>query len=225
VRPRGFSASAGTPVMKTAMRPNSFGRRRVKRERETDSNRIVLVGSYPRPYGGNSVHVQRLQFALRGDYHVEVVDPYGSPQPGDDGSVFRCGSGPVGLLRTVGALWRSRAALVHFHVSGLARFLLAAYPLLGCLQPSVRRILTIHSGSFERNFRTGSGWRRAILRDVLRRFDTVVVVNRSQRAFLESLGLSSERIAVERARRSGHCQIARAWSFRRDAVYRTTAFR
>ena len=156
----------------------------------------MLVGSFPRPYGGNSVHVQRLQFALAADYHVEVIDPYGSPQPDDDGSVLRCGSGSRGLLRTVVALWRSRAALVHFHVSGLNRFLVAAYPLLASVRPAIRKVVTIHSGSFERNFLTAPAWRRALLRDVLRRFDTVVVVNRSQGAFLESLGLPSERIAV-----------------------------
>jgi glycogen(starch) synthase len=184
------------PPSNEVMRLNIFVRRRTKRGPEPEGNGIVLVGSFPRPYGGNSVHVQRLQFALRSHYHVEVVDPYGSPQAGDDGSVRRCGSGPIGLLRTVFALWSSRAALAHFHVSGMDRFLIAAYPLLGSLRPATSKVVTIHSGSFVQNFRAGVGWRRAVLRDVLRRFDRVVVVNQSQRGFLESLGLPSERIAV-----------------------------
>ena len=181
---------------KQVSRPKILWRSRGKRGRGPDGNRILLVGSYPRPYGGNSVHVQRLQSALLADYDVEVIDPYGSPQPGDGESVLRCGSGYRGLLRTLGALRRSKAALVHFHVSGMNRFLVAAYPLLVSLPPAMRKIVTIHSGSFERNFRHGPRWRRAVLRDVLSRFDTIVVVNQSQRAFLESLGLSSERIAM-----------------------------
>jgi glycogen synthase len=157
---------------------------------------IVLVGSYPPPYGGCSVHVQRLQRALRDHFQVDVIDVYGAPQAADDGSVLRCGVRPVGVLRALTALRRSRAPIVHFHVSGMDKFLWASYPLLFSLAPTARPIITVHGGAFVKSFESGPSWRRATIRNVLRRFHRIITVNHDQRRFVEHLGIESGRIKV-----------------------------
>jgi glycosyltransferase involved in cell wall biosynthesis len=158
--------------------------------------RIALVGSYPPPYGGCSVHVQRLQRALEGDFEVEVIDVYGEPQASDGASVVRCGRRPAGALRALGALRRSRASIVHFHVAAMDAFLWASFPLLACVSSQARPIVTVHSGSFVGSFASGPAWRRATLRAVMGRFHRIVVVNDGQRRFLEGLGVAARRIAV-----------------------------
>lgn len=164
--------------------------------KEDDDLAILLVGSYPLPYGGNSVHVQRLQRALAPEFLVRVIDAYGEPQPGDDATVVRCGRGLRGRLRVLLALRRSRAGIVHFHVSGMDRFLVASIPLLGAIRRRKRLILTIHSGSFVRSFAAGPAWRRTWLRMLAERFDRILTVNDEQRSLLESVGVARERIAV-----------------------------
>ncbi|MFY9781708.1 MAG: glycosyltransferase family 4 protein [Candidatus Baltobacteraceae bacterium] len=159
-------------------------------------SQVVLVGSYPPPYGGCSVHVQRLQRALQHEFRVEVIDLYGTPQAADDGSVLRYGVRPVGMLRALAALRRSDASIVHFHVSAMDAFLWAVYPLLSSLNSKARRIVTVHGGSFVRSFESGPAWRRAALRSILGRFDLIVTVNHEQRRFIEGLGVDARRVKV-----------------------------
>ncbi len=160
------------------------------------ADRIVLVGSYPPPFGGCSVHVQRLRRALQPDFDVEVIDMYGRTRDPQDASVLRCGGRPVGVLRALQALRRSSASIVHFHVSAMDAFLWASRPMLASLGANARAIITIHGGSFVSSFRSGPTWRRAALQSVLRRFHRIVTVNDEQRRFLEELGIDGGRLKV-----------------------------
>ena len=157
----------------------------------------MLVGSYPPPYGGCSVHVERLCAALRDDYDVSVVDLYGSKKPTDEAWLTRCGPRrSLSGLRALTALRRAPVPVVHFHVAAAGAFLTMGYLMLAALRPGARKIITIHSGSFVSRFAHAPGWRRAMLRSLLRRFDRIVVVNDDQRRFLGRLGINPNKLAV-----------------------------
>lgn len=158
---------------------------------------LMLVGSYPPPYGGCSVHVERLRRAVASEFDVVVVDPYGAKRGIRDDKLIRCGiARPGGVLRALLTLRNARPAIVHFHVAGMGAFLFAAYPLLAALPASARKVITIHSGSFVARFEHGAAWRRAILSNLLRRFDRIVTVNDAQRVFLERLGIEEAKLTV-----------------------------
>ncbi|GAC1522288.1 MAG: hypothetical protein NVS2B8_03320 [Vulcanimicrobiaceae bacterium] len=157
---------------------------------------VVIVGSYPPPYGGNSVHVQRLHRALARRFDVEVIDAYGSAEGRKPGPVMSCGAGARGLVRACLALRRRHPSLVHFHVSGMRRFLWAAVPMLACVRSSVAKVITIHSGSFVPTFREAPPWRRTMLRALLRHFERIIVVNEEQGRFLGTLGIEPRRMSV-----------------------------
>jgi len=160
-------------------------------------DRVLLVGSYPPPYGGCSVHVMRLREALRENFNVEVIDLYGSGARRDDRAIVRCGRRkPFNALRAVLALLRRPAPLVHFHVAGMDAFLYAAYPMLAALRRETGKLITIHSGSFVAGFEQGPVWRRMLLQHMLRHFDRIVTVNQDQRKFLIRIGVQPERILV-----------------------------
>ena len=161
-------------------------------------DRVLLIGSYPPPYGGCSVHVQRLNVALQAEkYDVGVIDLYGVKQAGDDVGVVRCGATkPANALRAIWSVRKSGATIVHFHVAGMESFLLASYPLMAAIPSKARTILTVHSGSFVARFAKGPVWRRTILRDVLRRIDYIIAVNQDQRKFLENIGVPATRLRV-----------------------------
>lgn len=156
--------------------------------------RIVLLGAYPPPVGGNSVHVQRLHERLVSDLmSSHVIDVYGSADEVVPEGVLRFNGGRVlALLKGLLSLRALQPDLLHIHVSAMRRFVLA-WPLIALLLPRhCRTVLTIHSGSFARE----SSWRQAMERTILLWFGRIVVVGQEQRTALLALGVSPSRIAV-----------------------------
>lgn len=161
---------------------------------------VALVGGYPPPYGGCSVHVQRLREALDGDdWSVTVVDLYGSRSDVKRG-VVRCGDRvPGNLLRAISALRLRAPHIVHVHVSAMRAFALAGWPLLLSLPRATRTVLTVHSGSFSRDWQRLPAWRRAVIGSLVRRFDRIIAVSEEQRDVLREIGVDANRVTVAAA--------------------------
>lgn len=160
--------------------------------------RVLLVGAYPPPPGGNSVHIERLSSLLASRYDVAVVDPYSSaPRDSDPPNVYRCKPRhPLDLARALRRLSDPEAAIVHVHVSAMNAFAVSGHALLRAVSRSARKVLTIHSGSFVRSYAAASTLRRNLIRSLLASFDRVVVVNDEQRDLLRHLGIPGQRVAV-----------------------------
>lgn len=164
----------------------------------TTKHEVLLVGSYPPPYGGCSVHIQRLQKCLVDVFDINVLDMY-SDTTAQDGAnhVYRCGrKRPYNLLKAVFALARSNARLVHFHVAAMGNFLFAGFFLLFSLRNGVRKVITIHSGSFVKNFANINHFKKSLLVNLLRKFDHIVTVNAEQKEMIGNLGIAESRISV-----------------------------
>lgn len=158
--------------------------------------KVLLVGSYPPPIGGNTVHIKRLKEYLTDQgLDVTVIDYLTN-----DGS--EKGEGvmtlPAGLLPKVFLFLQlimntERRTIVHFHVSAMGRFKKLA-PILSVIFWRQRRLLTIHSGSFIKE--TGHGWLKLYMRFLVRLFHAIISVNEDQRAFLIQLGFPARSIFV-----------------------------
>jgi glycogen synthase len=161
---------------------------------------ILLVGAYPPPIGGNSVHVQRLSRALAGHGHaVQVLDYVSSSevkQPPVGVELITLPNEFSARISRLTRLSRStpRPTLVHFHVSALRRFRWAA-PLLLWLFRRQPLVLTLHSGSFPHEMRTARMWRR-YYRYLMRRFTHIIAVGVEQKNCLVEAGIPAERISV-----------------------------
>lgn len=160
--------------------------------------RVLLIGAYPPPPGGNSVHVERLAALLASRYEVEVVDPYTSaPLAGDPPNVYRCRPRhPLDLARMVRRLGDPGVAIAHVHVSAMNAFAVTGHPLLRAIGRSARKVLTIHSGSFVGSYAQASRLRRNLMRSLIAAFDRIVVVNEEQRTLLVRLGIPAHRVAI-----------------------------
>lgn len=153
-------------------------------------HRIVEVGSYPPPHAGNSVHLERLVERLVQEGHpVTVIDPYAvqtcrfGPANGDGVPAQpdrRCGWLRLGRCLAT----HSYGSRVHFHMSAGKRFYNIARLLLWLTSGARQRILTIHSGSFLREFARLSPRRARGAIRAIRAFDDVICVNEEQRRFL-----------------------------------------
>ena len=158
--------------------------------------RLALVGAYPPPLGGCSVHVQRLRRSLDDSWSVTVVDLYGRDDAAEQ-NVVRCGRRtPFNLLRAMTALRAARPTIAHFHVSALRAFAFAGWPLLAALPSASRSVLTIHGGAFAGDIERAAPWRRRITRALLQRFDAIIAVSEPQRRALLGLGVRPARITV-----------------------------
>jgi glycogen synthase len=162
------------------------------------ANRVLLVGAFPPPPGGNSVHVERLAVLLSSAFEVEVLDPYvRTSLKGDPPNVYRCRPRhPLDFSRALRHLSDPGVAIVHVHVSAMNAFALTGHALVKAINRRARKILTIHSGSFERSYVRANRLRRGLMRSLIGSFDRVVVVNEEQRRLLAGIGIPSRAIAL-----------------------------
>ena len=160
--------------------------------------RIVIVGSYPPPYGGISVHIQRACEEFSRDYEIEVLDFYQSVEnPGRESFVHYCGNQkPFNLLKALAFLGKKKAHLYHFHVSAMSNFVFAGYLLLLSLGRNVNKIITIHSGSFVSNYERASFVKKALIKRLIEKFDHIINVNEEGMVLLKNVGIPEEKMSV-----------------------------
>ncbi len=162
-----------------------------------NNKKILLVGSYPPPTGGCSVHIKRLKDYLdRSGYDVKVLDLYAKKIQNEISNVISFnGSKAYNLLACVKHIIKSDADILHFHVSAMNNFVIAGYPLIWASKSHSKKILTIHSGSFVQMFNGFSVFKKKIALLLLNKFHHIIVVNNEQLNLL-SLNLKNKNISV-----------------------------
>jgi glycogen(starch) synthase len=157
--------------------------------------RVLLVGDYPPPHGGVSIHVQQLHRFLRGrGVEAKVLDIGKGGRPDPDvlpvRSFARFGLKLAGFLSTG---WT-----VHVHTSGNnpKSWMLAA--AAGVPAPRAPRIITLHSGLLP-GFLAASAARRAFARVALAGYSRVVAVSEAVGEALVGCGVPEEKILVHPA--------------------------
>jgi glycosyltransferase involved in cell wall biosynthesis len=155
---------------------------------------VALVGDYPPPYGGVSVHVRALARGMRArGVDVLVLDIGKGDHRGDGVVPVRA---PLAFARELAAA-AARGRLVHVHTSGAnpKSWLVALAASRARLPGGPRGVLTLHSG-------LGPAWlgasaeRRALARAACAGFGRVVGVSGEIAESLMRLGVPADRIAV-----------------------------
>lgn len=138
--------------------------------------KIAIVGPYPPPYGGISIHNQRLEAFLKKEGHVVDVFPNRSVQRW--------------FVDSLGKWFRYD--LIHFHdMSWKSRVLIGLMDIIG-----FKVVLTIHGDSLKEQF-ANAGWiKRFLLRFSLRHITHIVGVKTGIRDLLLSLGVGPSRVSV-----------------------------
>jgi len=157
--------------------------------------KIVLIGGYPPPLGGITVHIQRLaDFLLLEGYDVQVLDQtaYDGSQPD-----FVCSlqGGMVSKLFQVihFSSGISSKAVVHFHIAGMQTFRWVGLFLM-ILFWRQRKIITLHGSNFLSNLQYP--FMRASVSTLFPFMDAIVAVNIHQQEALIQLGISPEKLYV-----------------------------
>ena len=161
---------------------------------------VVLLGGFPPPVGGNSVHIERLAIKLASSgYRCQVIDPYSSEPVSGERSFCVTRVGGKGFLSLIKAgllIRKIKPDVIHIHVSAMEKFVYAG-PILFLLSGrSAKRVLTIHSGSFVKRFLDQSSFKRLFTIGFLKKFSSLIAVNFDQKKVLAEHGCDKEKIAV-----------------------------
>ena len=156
--------------------------------------RIALVGNWPRPYGGVSVHVAALTRALRlRGVDVRVLDIGEGDHAGDGVEPAR---GPLRCTAALAAV-AAEGRLVHLHTNGAnTRSWLVALAAGRARRPlAPRGVLTLHSGSAPGYLRGRPG-RRQLAAAACAGFGHVIAVNGEIAEELRRCGVPPSRVTV-----------------------------
>lgn len=144
---------------------------------------IALVGSYPPPHGGQSVHLAGLFAFLREEGLASVVLNTGSNKKVREPGVVNVASS----RRLLVAALRCDARLLHVHLSGVDDYGKLAPIFLAALLRRLPWVATIHAGDSARRLRSASSSRRRASRTMISRAAKVICVNETIRRELATL--------------------------------------
>ncbi len=155
--------------------------------------KVLLIGPYPPPHGGVSVHVLAAHKLLtEAGLSCEVLN-LDAPSRAKGADRLRHWARLMRSLRCQA----KQGWIVHVHTNGHNWKSWAVAALGGVAGNSAAgRILTLHSGMVSRYLGTASAWRRVLAAFACSRFTRIVCVTPEIRAALLSLGVPLERTEI-----------------------------
>ena len=152
---------------------------------------ILLIGSYPPPYGGISVHIERLYHYLikKGDICKILHTGSNNPQITNNKDIFKI----FDLFKLIKI--KKTNPIIHIHVSAL-RNLLKVFVLSKVFNGQIK-IITIHSGTFSQKNKNRLIFKNVLLKNVLKSFTYIITVNTQQKTMLvDELRINTDKIFV-----------------------------
>ncbi len=151
--------------------------------------KVALLGSYPPPYGGVSVHIKRLKCKLKEKGIDCVVYDFSEGQKDvpDDNVVVR---NPLKWL--VNYLFTAKESIIHVHTSSWQ--LRAAIVLLELR--GKKTVISIHGESLRDSLRKGNRIKKRLVKFTLKRASFIIAANQDIERLVLSLGISKQKVTV-----------------------------
>jgi len=146
--------------------------------------KIAMIGPYPPPYGGISIHVQRMHRYLQ---ERNIEHTVYTNMDAEEASLVNIGKRKKWLLKY---FFSAKEEIIHFHsIDWRERVLIGIMGFTGR-----KVILTIHGESLNNQITQGNWIKKKILSWALKNMNSIIVVNYRIKGFLVSLGVKSTRI-------------------------------
>ena len=153
---------------------------------------ITQVGSFPPPYGGQSVHIENIQGYLLSRRHNCYVFNTGANKEISDNKVINIKSTFDLALK----LFTNNSELLHSHCATGG----SLYKLVVCYLVSVIRrqkiVVTLHSGDFPAYLNSLKGIKKYLLLKILKSHARLICVNDRIAASLMNEGIHANRILI-----------------------------
>jgi glycosyltransferase involved in cell wall biosynthesis len=144
---------------------------------------ILMVGSYPPPHGGQSVHIEKLVSYLKRDGFVVETLNTGANKEIDAQGIRNVRSSKE-LLNAI--LFDYKTRLAHVHTANANEFGKIIPICVASFVKNFKWVMTIHSGNIETSLSQIDGWKKWMIKMVLYRVDRIICVNDTIRTFLSS---------------------------------------
>mgnify|MGYP003978446267 CR=1 FL=1 len=165
-----------------------------------NEKKIVLIGAFPPPYGGISIHIQRLHRYLLGKgYKCYVISPfYGHDKRRQvpNLSYLPKKTAWIQFLILFYKLLILRGAIRHYHVSSMGNFAKGGW--LTMFIPG-KNVVTIHSGSFVGNMQKLPRIKRTILYWALLKANKLIAVNKKIWNYCEDIRIPTNKMLLQPA--------------------------
>lgn len=154
--------------------------------------KIIIVGSYPPPFGGQSVHIKNISKFLWLKQISYTVFNTGSDKSIIDNNVINIKS-TIDLFKK---LWNQKLSTIHLHVGLLGH--LGSLFVCGLYSLILRRklIITLHSGGFKKDYDSHGVVKKYILRKIFKSANAIIAVNENIKQNLESFHIQSNKIFI-----------------------------
>ena len=146
--------------------------------------KVTLLGTYPPPYGGISIHIQRLKMHLDEEDYDCVVYSWTE-------------SAEEGVIKTTAKGWLFRHffsddGIVHYHEPSWKMRVMMG--LMGLIDK--KTVISIHGESLNNSIKEGSWLRKQIIRFALKHVSFIVADNAKIKELVLSLGVKQNKIDV-----------------------------
>ncbi len=165
------------------------GRTELNAERtRTPGLKIGLIGSYPPPYGGVTVHIQRLMKKLD-EYNIDYVlyDILGGQHEQKDSRIIRIQHPKLWMLKF---FFSGSPEIIHNHTTDWRGQVLVG--LMGLL--GKKTVSTLHSERLVKSWKDYNVIKRKIIQIALQSTTSLIAVNAHIRDFCVSLGVDPDRV-------------------------------
>ena len=152
--------------------------------RKKDNFKIAIIGPYPPPYGGISIHVQRMHYFMKARSIKHTVYTKIDTTEVDLVDMGKEKGWPLKYFFT------AKEDILHFHnIDWRERILIG---LMGFLNKKV--VSTIHGSSLNDQINQGRWLKKKILMWALKNIYKIIVVNSEIKSLLVSLGVRPEKV-------------------------------
>jgi len=150
--------------------------------------KIALIGSYPPPYGGISVHIQRMKEHLqRRGIKCIIYDMSGTAK--DEDNVVCITDSKKWLPKY---FFFAKEDVIHYHSTNwVIRVIIGFMSFLG-----KKTVITIHGQSLSDSLKKGIWLRKKIIEFAVRHTSFVIADNKKIKDLLLSLGVKSEKVLL-----------------------------
>jgi len=151
--------------------------------------KIALLGAYPPPYGGVSIHIQRLMYGLeKKGIECVVYDFSGEQKDVSDNNVVVVRNHKKWLLKYI---FTVKENIIHVHVSDWR--LRAVIGLMGLL--GKKTVISIHGEILEGSLKEGSWLRKQIIKLAIKHASFIIADNEKIKNLALSLGVEQQKTA------------------------------
>jgi len=152
--------------------------------------RVALIGPYPPPYGGISIHIQRLKEQLERHGYDCVVYELGRREKASEKNIIRIKNVKEGLVWLPRYFFFAKEDVIHLHnPDWRMRVIMGLMGLLGR-----KTVISIHGESLNDSLKEGNWFRKQIIEFALKHTSFVIADNESIKRLVLSLGVEHQKV-------------------------------